>query len=71
MNIRPLLWGFFFSPQHSASPAPKADEHLAKAKFYTENGKSEKRPSFGRQSACDCYLPTLISYAYQLFYNMN
>jgi DNA modification methylase len=29
-----------------SSPAPEANENLAKAKFYTENGKSKKRPGF-------------------------
>ena len=38
-----------------ASPAPKANENLDKAKFYTKTGKSEKRPGFGRQSECDCW----------------
>ena len=40
----------------SASLAPKANEVLAKAKFYAEIGKREKRPGFGRQSECDCWV---------------
>ena len=40
---------------HNVSPAPKANEDLDEAKFYTKNGKSENRPGFGCQSGCDCY----------------
>jgi hypothetical protein len=44
-----------------ASPAPKANEDLDKAKFYAENGKSEKRPGFGYQGECDCYTLCTLS----------
>ena len=43
-----------FTAERPASPAPKANKDLARAKFYTENGKSEKRPGFGCQSECGC-----------------
>jgi len=38
---------FFLLPNDSASPAPKANEGLARMKFYAEMAKAKKRPGFG------------------------